>query len=222
VERGSLESSIPAISAAPFGSAAVLLISYAYIRLLGEEGCRESTRAAILNANYIKARLDGEFDVLFSNQKNRVAHELIIDLRPFKESAGVSEEDVAKRLMDYGFHAPTVSWPVPGTIMIEPTESEGLAELDRFCDSLIQIRQEIRDVEEGRADRVTNLLTMAPHSAESLLADEWDRPYKRSDAAYPLPGLRSRKHWPAISRIDNTYGDRNLVCSCPAIAAYQD
>lgn len=209
------------VSAAPFGSASILLISYGYIRMLGEAGCREATRMAILNANYIKARIESVFPVLYTNRKGRVAHELIVDLRPFKESAGVTEEDVAKRLMDYSFHAPTVSWPVPGTIMIEPTESESREELDRFCDALLQIREEIRDIEEGRVSRDAHLLNMAPHPAEVLVQDTWNRPYSREQAAYPVEALRSRKHWPSIARIDNAHGDRNLVCSCPPMAAYR-
>lgn len=220
--RLSPKQAIPALSAAPYGSAAILLISYGYIRMLGEGGCRASTEYAILNANYIRSRLGESYSVLYTNANGRVAHELIIDLRPFKDSAGVTEEDVAKRLMDYSFHAPTVSWPVPGTLMVEPTESESLQELDRFCDAMLSIREEIREIEEGRADRENNLLKGAPHPVETVISDSWDRGYPRSRAAYPVPGLRDRKTWPTISRIDNTYGDRNLVCSCPPLENYED
>jgi len=210
---------IPAVSGAPWGSASILLISYAYIRLLGAEGCTEATRHAILNANYIKARLHGHYDALYTGPHGRVAHEAIFDLRPFKPS-GVDETDVAKRLMDYGFHAPTVSWPVPGTMMIEPTESEDQGELDRLCDALISIRQEIQAIIEGRADAQNNVLKMAPHTAEETAGDEWNHPYPREQAAYPLPFVKASKFWPSVGRIDNTYGDRNLVCSCPPIAEY--
>ena len=213
---------IHAISAAPWGSASILLISYGYIRMLGVEGMTESTRIAILNANYIKARLEAHYDVLYANANGRVAHELIFDLRPFKHGSGatVDEQDVAKRLMDYGFHAPTVSFPVAGTMMIEPTESESRAELDRFCDALISIRHEIQAVVSGRADAKDNVLKNAPHTAEVVTADQWTHPYSREQAAYPLPYLREHKVWPSVSRIDNPYGDRNLMCSCPPTETY--
>jgi glycine dehydrogenase len=215
---------IHAISAAPWGSASILLISYGYIRMLGVEGMTEATRVAILNANYIKARLEAHYDVLFANANGRVAHELIFDLRPFKHGAGatIDEQDVAKRLMDYGFHAPTVSFPVAGTMMIEPTESESKAELDRFCDALISIRNEIQAVVDGRADAKDNVLKNAPHTAEVVTADEWTHPYSREQAAYPLPYLRAHKMWPSVSRIDNPYGDRNLMCSCPPVESFVD
>jgi glycine dehydrogenase len=214
---------IPAISAAPWGSASILLISYGYIRMLGAEGLTEATRAAILNANYIKARLQGHYDVLYANHNGRVAHEMIFDLRPYKHGAGpsVDEQDVAKRLMDYGFHAPTVSFPVAGTMMIEPTESESKDELDRFCDALIAIRREIQDVVDGKVDAKDNVLKNAPHTAEEVTADAWSHPYSREQAAYPLPYVRAGKFWPAVARIDNPYGDRNLVCSCPPIEDYE-
>jgi glycine dehydrogenase len=217
------EHAIPAISAAPWGSASILLISYGYIRMLGASGLTDATRIAILNANYIKARLQEHYDVLYANHNGRVAHEMIFDLRPFKHAAGASvdETDVAKRLMDYGFHAPTVSFPVAGTMMIEPTESESKAELDRFCDALIRIRAEIRDVLEGTVDPRDNVLKNAPHTAEDVTADTWTHPYTREQAAYPLPYLHGAKFWPAVSRIDNPYGDRNLICSCPPIEAYE-
>jgi glycine dehydrogenase len=218
------EKAIPAISAAPWGSASILLISYGYIRMLGAEGVTEATRYAILNANYIKARLQGHYDVLYANHNGRVAHEMIFDLRPFKHGSGpsVDEQDVAKRLMDYGFHAPTVSFPVPGTMMIEPTESESQDELDRFCDALIAIRDEIQAVVDGRADAKDNVLKNAPHTADEVTSDTWTHPYTREQAAYPLPFVRANKRWPAVSRIDNPYGDRNLVCSCPPIEEYED
>jgi glycine dehydrogenase len=211
---------IHAMSAAPWGSASIVLISYAYIRLLGGEGLTDATRHAILNANYIKARLTGHYDVLFTGPHGRVAHEMIFDLRPFKQASGVDEIDVAKRLMDYGFHAPTVAWPVPGTMMIEPTESEDKAELDRFCDALTAIRGEIQEVMDGKADPDDNVLKNAPHTAAAVTADVWDHPYTREQAAFPLPFVAANKFWPAVGRIDNTYGDRHLVCSCPGMDAY--
>ena len=217
------DKAIAAVSAAPWGSASILLISYGYIRMLGAAGMTDATRYAILNANYIKARLQGHYDVLYANHNGRVAHEMIFDLRPFKHGAGpsVDEQDVAKRLMDYGFHAPTVSFPVAGTMMIEPTESEATDELDRFCDALIAIRQEIQDVVTGAVDARDNVLKNAPHTAEELTADTWSHPYTREQAAYPLPYVRASKFWPSVARIDNPYGDRNLVCACPPIEAYE-
>jgi glycine dehydrogenase len=213
---------IPAVSAAPWGSASILLISYGYLRMLGGQGVTEATRFAMLNANYIKARLDGHYPTLYVGSHGRVAHELIFDLRPFKAQAGIDEQDVAKRLMDYGFHAPTVSFPVPGTLMVEPTESEPLEELDRFCEAMIAIRAEIDAVASGAADPRDNVLKQAPHTAEDVSADTWTHPYSRAQAAYPLAYLRLRKFWPAVSRIDNPYGDRNLVCACPPIEAYAE
>ena len=213
------EHGIHAVSAAPWGSASILLISYAYIRMLGAEGMTDATKVAILNANYIKARLEPHYPVLYARANGRVAHELIFDLRGFK-SAGVDEMDVAKRLMDYGFHAPTVSFPVAGTLMVEPTESEDKAELDRFCDAMIQIRREIQDVVTGRADRRDNVLKHAPHTAEAVAASDWSHAYSREDAAFPLPFVRANKHWPAVGRIDNPYGDRNLFCSCPPVETF--
>jgi glycine dehydrogenase len=210
---------IPPVAAAPWGSASILLISYGYIRMLGADGLTNATRTAILNANYIKSRLETHFDVLFTNARGRVAHEMIFDLRSFKAS-GVDETDVAKRLMDYGFHAPTVSFPVPGTLMIEPTESEPKAELDRFCDAMIAIRAEIADVVTGKADPKDNVLKNAPHTAAAVTDDEWSHPYSRRQAAYPLPWVQAGKIWPAVGRIDNPYGDRNLFCVCPPIEEY--
>ncbi len=209
-----------AISAAPWGSASILLISYGYIRLLGQKGCTLATKIAILNANYIKARLEGSFEVLYKGEQGRAAHELILELRNFK-SLGVSAEDIAKRLMDYGFHAPTLSFPVGGTIMIEPTESEDKAELDRFCDALIQIRKEIDEIATGVADAENNVLLHAPHTQDIVISDSWDRPYSREKAVYPLPFVKKNKFWPQIGRINNAYGDKNLICSCPAIESYE-
>jgi glycine dehydrogenase len=220
----STKKAMAAISAAPWGSASILLISYGYIRMLGAEGMTNATRYAILNANYLKARLQGHYDVLYANHNGRVAHEMIFDLRPFKHAAGanVDELDVAKRLMDYGFHAPTVSFPVAGTMMIEPTESESKDELDRFCDALIAIRKEIAAVIDGKVDPKDNVLKNAPHTAAEVTADAWSHPYTREQAAYPLPWVRANKFWPAVSRIDNPYGDRNLICACPPIEAYAE
>jgi glycine dehydrogenase len=209
-----------AVSAAPWGSASILLISYGYLSMLGTEGATEATRVAMLNANYIKARLEPHYPVLYAGASGRVAHELIFDLRPFKAQSGIDEQDVAKRLMDYGFHAPTVSFPVPGTLMVEPTESEPLEELDRFCDAMVAIRAEIQAVVDGRADRADNPLKHAPHTAEDVSADEWTHAYSRREAAYPTPAVRQRKFWPPVSRIDNPHGDRNLMCACPPIEAY--
>jgi glycine dehydrogenase len=214
------EQAIHAVSAAPYGSASILTISYAYIAMMGGEGLTNATKRAILNANYIKARLDGHYEALYAGTNGRAAHEMIIDCRPFKAVAGVEVEDIAKRLMDYGFHAPTVSFPVAGTMMIEPTESESKAELDRFCDALIAIREEIREIETGAADRISNVLKHAPHTATVALSDDWTRPYSREKAVYPLPQVRARKFWPSVSRIDSAYGDRNLVCSCVPTDAY--
>jgi len=210
------EKAIPAVSAAPWGSASILLISYAYIRKLGADGVTDATRYAILNANYIKARLEQHYPVLYTRRNGRVAHELIFDLRSFK-SAGIEEMDVAKRLMDYGFHAPTVSFPVAGTLMVEPTESEDKGEIDRFCDAMIQIRREIDDVAAGKVDATDNLLKHAPHTAAAVAASDWSHPYSREQAAFPLPWVRERKFWPSVGRIDNPYGDRNLFCSCPPV-----
>jgi glycine dehydrogenase len=210
---------VPPVSAAPWGSASILLISYGYIRMLGAQGVTDATKYAILNANYIKSRLEKHYDVLYTRKGGRVAHEMIFDLRKFK-AKGVEEGDVAKRLMDYGFHAPTVSFPVPGTLMVEPTESEPKAELDRFCEALIAIRQEIEDVVTGKADARDNVLKNAPHTAAAVTADEWTHPYSREKAAFPLQWVRANKYWPTVGRIDNPYGDRNLMCVCPPMEVY--
>jgi len=209
-----------AISAAPVGSASILAISYAYIAMMGGEGLTRATETAILNANYIKTRLEKEFQILYTGSQGRCAHEMIVDCRPFKISAGVEAEDIAKRLMDYGFHAPTLSFPVAGTLMIEPTESENKAELDRFCDALLSIRAEIREIEEGKADKANNVLKHAPHTQSVVLADEWTRPYSREKAVFPLPYVKAGKFWPTVSRIDSAYGDRNLVCACEPTSGY--
>ncbi len=208
------------VSAAPWGSPSILTISWAYLALLGHDGATDATKIAILNANYIARRLEGQYELLYTGQHGLIAHECIIDVRPFKLSAGVEVEDVAKRLMDYGFHAPTVSWPVPGTMMVEPTESESKEELDRFCDALIAIREEIREIEDGRADRKDNLLKRAPHTLEDVVADEWDRPYSRERAAFPMPDTRVFKSWPTVGRVDSAYGDRHLVCTCPPMEEF--
>jgi glycine dehydrogenase len=211
---------IRAVSAAPWSSASILLISYAYIRMLGADGLTEATKHAILNANYLKARLEKFFPVLYARSNGRVAHEMIFDVRAFK-AAGIDEMDVAKRLIDYGFHAPTVSFPVAGTLMVEPTESEDQAELDRFCNAMIQIRAEIEDVMTGRADPKDNVLKNAPHTAEAVASTEWTHPYSREQAVFPLPFVREKKFWPPVGRVDNPYGDRNLFCVCPPVESYE-
>jgi glycine cleavage system P protein (glycine dehydrogenase) len=209
------------VAAAPYGSASILTISWMYIRMMGRSGLTEATRVAILNANYMAKRLAPHFPVLFKGKKGLVAHECIIDLRQWK-SAGIEVEDVAKRLMDYGFHAPTVSWPVAGTMMIEPTESESKAELDRFCDAMISIHNEIKAIADGKKDAKNNVLKNAPHTARQIASEKWDRPYSREEGAYPAPWTRDYKFWPAVARIDNVYGDRNLFCSCPPIEDFSD
>lgn len=211
---------ISAVSAAPFGSASILTISYAYIALMGAEGLKNATARAILNANYMKTRLQEAYPVLYTGKNGRVAHEMIIDCRAFKQTANVEVEDIAKRLMDYGFHAPTVSFPVAGTLMIEPTESETLTEIDRFCDALIAIRAEIAEIETQKADKENNVLKNAPHPATLLASESWDFPYSRQKAAFPLPFVAENKYWPPVRRIDSAYGDRNLVCSCTPVAAF--
>lgn len=213
------EGSNGAVSAAPFGSASILAISYAYIAMMGSQGLTNATQKAILNANYIKERLKGHYEVLYVGRNGRVAHEMILDCRPFK-AFGIDAEDIAKRLMDYGFHAPTLSFPVVGTLMVEPTESESKAELDRFCDAMIAIRNEIREIEQGKYDTHNNVLKNAPHTAQVATADVWNYPYSREKAVYPLPFVKKAKFWPAVSRIDGAYGDRNLVCTCIPVEEY--
>jgi len=209
------------VSAAPWGSPSILPISWSYIRMMGPDGLTEATQVAILNANYIAKRLEGHFDLLYAGGGGLIAHECILDTRPFKASAGVDVTDIATRLMDYGIHAPTVSFPVPGTLMVEPTESESKEELDRFVDAMISIREEIREIEEGRADRENNLLTNAPHTLQDLLSDAWDRPYSRERAGFPSAAVRAHKVWPPVGRADAAFGDRHLVCTCPPMEAYE-
>ncbi|MCP5023646.1 MAG: glycine dehydrogenase (aminomethyl-transferring), partial [bacterium] len=208
---------IPAVSAAPYGSAGVLAISYMYIAMMGARGLQSATEMAILSANYMASVLEDHYPVLYRGGGGRVAHEFILDLRPFEKSAGIVAEDVAKRLMDFGFHAPTMSFPVVGTLMIEPTESETKDELDRLCQAMITIREEIRAIEEGQADRVDNPLKNAPHTAAELTASEWTHGYSREQAAWPAKWTLEHKFWPHVGRIDNGYGDKNLICTCPSV-----
>ena len=215
------EKAIHAISAAPFGSALILLISYGYIKMLGAIGLREATEIAILNANYIAAKLKGHYDVLYTGKNGMVAHEMILDCRAFKQTTEVEVADMAKRLIDFNFHAPTVSFPVAGTLMIEPTESEDKEELDRFISAMIKIREEIKEIENGTADKVNNLLKNAPHTADCIINKNWDYPYTPQEAVYPLPYLKDWKYWVPVRRVDNAFGDRNLICSCPSVESYQ-
>ncbi len=219
---GNNEPAYNAVSAAPFGSASIILISYGYIRMLGNDGLKLASEYAILNANYMRARLDNDFDILYTNRHNECAHEFIVDLRPFKKAAEVEAEDVAKRLIDYGFHAPTMSFPVPGTIMIEPTESEDKGELDRFCDALLSIKKEISSVEDGKMDKKDNALKNAPHTQAMVTRSQWDHPYSREVAAFPIDYVRENKFWPSVARVNNTYGDRNLVCTCEPVSSYME
>jgi len=218
---------VGAVSAAPLGNAAVLPISWMYVRMMGAAGLKQATEAAILNANYIAARLSSHYDIHFSGNVagiagGGVAHECILDLRPLKDSSGISAEDVAKRLIDYGFHAPTLSFPVAGTLMVEPTESEPLGEIDRFCDAMIAIRAEIAKIEQGHWPRDDNPLKNAPHTAQALLKQAWPHAYTREDAAYPVAALRLGKYWSPVGRVDNVYGDRNLFCSCVPMSEFSD
>ncbi len=215
------DAAIGPVSAAPYGSASILLISWAYIAMMGAEGLTDASRLAILNANYLMQRLEGAYGIVFKGEHGRCAHEFILDLRPFK-AAGVTEVDAAKRLMDYSYHAPTMSWPVPGTMMIEPTESESKAELDRFAEAMLAIRAEIAAVESGAADRTDNVLKNAPHTAALALGDDWTKPYTRNEAVFPLPFVREHKFWPAVRRVDDAYGDRNLICTCPPMSEYAE
>jgi len=216
------EDSFGVVAAAPWGSASILPISWMYCVMMGAQGLRQATEIAILNANYMAARLSGHYKVLYTGSSGTCAHEFILDLRDFKGTAGVTEADIAKRLADYNFHAPTMSWPVAGTIMVEPTESEDKAELDRFCDALIAIRAEIAQIESGSMPKDDNLLKNAPHTMQVVSASEWEHPYTREQAAYPLKGLKKDKFWPTTSRLNDTYGDRNLVCSCPPIETFME
>jgi glycine dehydrogenase len=221
--RGSHDQSpVGAVSAAPWGSASILPISWMYITMMGGSGLAAATESAILAANYVAQRLSAHYPVLYAGPGGLVAHECILDLRPLKESTDVSVDDVAKRLMDYGFHAPTMSFPVPGTLMVEPTESEPKAELDRFIAAMIAIREEIRDVASGAADRADNPLKHAPHTAAAVTSDAWKHAYRREQAAYPAAALRAAKYWPPVARVDNVYGDRHLFCSCIPIADYAE
>jgi len=219
--RAGVPSPVGPVSAAPYGSAGILPIVWMYVTMMGGRGLTQATMVALLSANYVARCLAPHYPILYSGRNGFVAHECIIDLRPLKDSSAVSAEDVAKRLMDYGLHAPTVSFPVAGTLMIEPTESEPRAELDRFVQAMISIRAEIRDIEQGRMDRADNLLKNAPHTAAMIAADAWAHPYTRRQAAYPAGVDERRKIWPAVARIDNVYGDRNLMCTCPPLSAYE-
>ena len=220
IETGG-EQAIRPISASPYGSASILLISYAYIKMLGEKGLTTATKYAILNANYLKAKLQGSYEILYTGEHGYVAHEFIADIRPFKSDSGIEATDIAKRLMDYGFHAPTLSFPVPNTLMIEPTESESKYELDRFAEAMLKIRQEIQDVVDGKTSRDDNPLVNSPHTATEVISTDWNHRYSREDAVYPVEGLKENKFWPAVARVDNTFGDRNLICTCPPIESYQ-
>ena len=214
--------SISAVSAAPYGSSSILPISWTYIAMMGFGGLKKATQVAILNANYLAKKLKDYYPILYHGHGGFHAHEFIIDIRPIKENSNISEEDIAKRLMDYGFHAPTMSWPVPGTMMIEPTESESKSELDRFCDAMISIKNEIDDVISGKLDPNDNPLVNAPHTAEHALSDDWDHPYSRTKACFPMPWQKNHKYWPSVGRVDNAHGDRNLICTCPNIDEYRD
>jgi glycine dehydrogenase len=221
-ENSGPETGMGAVSAAPWGSASILPISWMYIRMMGPKGLREATEVAILNANYMSKKLEGHFKTLYKGTKGLVAHECIIDLRPIKAESGISEEDIAKRLIDYGFHAPTMSWPVAGTLMIEPTESESLNEIDKFCNALINIKKEVLMVQNKIFDEKDNPLKNAPHTHQELTGDVWEHKYTREQAAFPLKYLKENKFWAPVSRVDNVYGDRNLVCSCPSLDSYRD
>jgi glycine dehydrogenase len=210
------------VSAAPWGSSSILPISWMYIKMMGAEGLKKASQVSILNANYIAKKLSSDFKVLYTGKNGNVAHECIIDIRPIKAKSGISEEDLAKRLIDYGYHSPTMSWPVAGTIMIEPTESENLEEMDRFCNALISIKKEIDKVEQGEFDKIDNPLKNAPHTYLELAANEWGHKYTREQAAFPNEFLRHNKYWAPVGRVDNVYGDRNLVCSCPSMDEYKD
>jgi len=210
-----------AVSAAPWGSSSILPISWMYIKMMGAEGLKKASQVSILNANYISKKLSKDYKVLYTGKNGNVAHECIIDIRPIKASSGISEEDLAKRLIDFGYHAPTMSWPVAGTLMIEPTESESLKEIDRFCEAMICIRQEIEEIATGKVSNEDNLLKNAPHTAKKLITEVWDHKYSREKAAYPVEGMQQNKYWPPIGRVDNVYGDRNLVCSCPSMEDYE-
>jgi glycine dehydrogenase len=219
--RKTSQKGITAVAAAHYGSASILVIPYAYIFMMGGQGLTDATKYAILNANYMKARLESAYPVLYKGTNGFCAHEFILDFRQYKHTAEIEVEDVAKRLMDYNFHAPTVSFPVAGTLMIEPTESESKEELDRFCDALLSIRAEIQEILDGKADKKDNVLKHAPHTAQAVCSSEWKHHYSREKAAFPLAWVSANKFWPSVSRVNNTYGDRNLVCTCPPVSAYE-
>jgi len=221
---GDLNSSkgMGSVSAAPWGSASILVISWMYIKMMGSKGLKSASRISILNANYISKKLSEKYKVLYTGKNGNVAHECIIDIRPIKEKSSITEEDIAKRLIDYGYHAPTMSWPVSGTIMIEPTESENLEEIDRFCNALLSIKDEIDKIESGKFEKKDNPLINAPHTYLELTADEWKHSYSRKDAAFPKTYLKEYKYWAPVARVDNVYGDRNLVCSCPSMDEYKE
>jgi glycine dehydrogenase len=216
------DQAITAISSAPYGSALVCLISYGYITMLGAEGLTNATKYAILNANYMKEVLSGSYKILYTGKNGRCAHEMILDCNEFKMASGVEVADMAKRLMDYGFHAPTVAFPVVNTLMVEPTESESKAELDRFCEAMISIRKEIQEIIDGKYDKTDNVIKNAPHTCKLVVADDWKKPYSRQKAAYPLQWVVANKFWPSVAKVDSAYGDRNLVCSCAPIEAYME
>ena len=211
---------ITAVSAAPYGSALILLISYGYIKMLGGDGVKKATEIAILNANYMKELLQDSYKILYTGKNGRCAHEMILDCNDFKMASGVEVADIAKRLMDYGFHAPTGAFPVVNTLMVEPTESESKAELDRFCEAMIAIRKEIQEIIDGKFDKTDNVIKNAPHTCKLVVADNWKKPYSRQKAAYPLHWVVANKFWPSVAKVDSAYGDRNLVCSCAPIEAY--
>jgi glycine dehydrogenase len=214
------DKAISAVSAAPYGSSLILLISYGYIKMLGSDGLTEATKTAILNANYMKEVLKDHYKILYTGKNGRCAHEMILDCNEFKMSSGVEVADIAKRLMDFGYHAPTVAFPVVNTLMVEPTESESKAELDRFCEAMIAIRKEIQEIADGHFDKADNVIKNAPHTAKLVISDTWNKTYSRQKAAYPLHWVKANKFWPSVARVDNAYGDRNLVCSCLPIEAY--
>lgn len=215
------EKAIRAVASAPWGSANILIISYAYIKMLGAEGLKAVSETAILNANYLKSKLENHFSVLYQGKNGRVGHEFILTMSNFKEKIGIEVDDIAKRLMDYGFHAPTVSFPVHDTMMIEPTESEPKAELDRFIDAMVAIRKEMQDIEDNKLDKIDNPLKNAPHTSLAVTSDSWNHKYSREQAAFPVPSLKKNKFWPSVGRINNTYGDRNVFCTCPPIEEYK-
>ena len=222
IKESGPEKGMGAVSAAPWGSSSILPISWMYIKMMGAEGLKKASQVSILNANYISKKLSNDYKVLYTGKNGNVAHECIIDIRPIKASSGISEEDLAKRLIDFGYHAPTMSWPVAGTIMIEPTESENLEEIDKFCNALIKIKKEINFVESSKFDKIDNPLKNAPHTYVELASNEWNHKYTREEAAFPNEYVKNNKYWAPVARVDNVYGDRNLVCSCPSMDEYKE